>query len=324
MAVPVATTDPASAVTKDAATLNGRVDPNSESTDYYFQYALESAGWPARSWETRTNLHTDPWGETNAIFTGSGAYTCTQESSGTDGVDSLYGTKITKHTRSGTAGSIAGNDGHVFTEAGTYTVLVAIWVPSAWDGGAPGLTLRNFTGATNGDADDVDLGLRDQWQFIRRVAEIDAGDLSGNIHIDRNGDASTDGNATLYTSAVAVIAGDRDLTDFFPTPDQLASGEAAWSGAAHASTSTLDPPSIPATEDGDAGSGADPGAVSEDLTSLESNTTYDFRVLATNASGSDEGTDAQFTTTAPHRVKSGGVFADAVRKVKTGGAFVEA
>jgi phosphodiesterase/alkaline phosphatase D-like protein len=57
------------------------------------------------------------------------------------------------------------------------------------------------------------------------------------------------------------------------------------------------------TPDADADSGSDPVNVSADLANLRSNTTYHFRVVATNSAGTSRGADATFTT--PQAVKPG-------------------
>lgn len=53
---------------------------------------------------------------------------------------------------------------------------------------------------------------------------------------------------------------------------------------------------LPATEDGDAGSQLGPGRVSAELSDLEPNTTYHFQLIATNAAGTSETKDISFTT----------------------------
>lgn len=54
--------------------------------------------------------------------------------------------------------------------------------------------------------------------------------------------------------------------------------------------------SIPLAEDGDAGSGGKSTPVAEPLTGLEPGTTYHFRLLAENATGTSAGVDRAFTT----------------------------
>jgi len=54
----------------------------------------------------------------------------------------------------------------------------------------------------------------------------------------------------------------------------------------------------PAAQDGDAGAGGDGVVVSEDITGLDPETTYHFRVVAQNASGLTEGPDETFETPA--------------------------
>jgi DNA-binding beta-propeller fold protein YncE len=57
--------------------------------------------------------------------------------------------------------------------------------------------------------------------------------------------------------------------------------------------------SVPATQDGDAGSADALGIVMQRLSALQPGTTYHYRLVATNQAGTIHGTDQTFTTTTP-------------------------
>ena len=63
--------------------------------------------------------------------------------------------------------------------------------------------------------------------------------------------------------------------------------------------------SVPASEDGDAGSGTDPGAVDETASGLAASTQYHFRLVAESAGGSDTGSVETFTTAASNEFEIG-------------------
>jgi len=76
------------------------------------------------------------------------------------------------------------------------------------------------------------------------------------------------------------------------------------------------------TSDQDAGSGTGAASVQAGLTGLTSDTTYHYRVVATNAAGVDRGADRTFTTTGPPGPP--GATTGAARDVSTTGARLTA
>ena len=70
------------------------------------------------------------------------------------------------------------------TSAG-YTASCFIYIPTAWDGGAPRLERVGFTGATGSVNVSASLAIRDAWQRVVLSGFIpDAGDLTGAIQIN--------------------------------------------------------------------------------------------------------------------------------------------
>lgn len=88
-----------------------------------------------------------------------------------------------------------------------YTYSGYIWVPSSWTSvGNVGLQHVEFTSATGDPFALVDLGIRDEWQFVEMTFTPAAGDLSGRyaVRVFANGWASGE---SLYVAGLQLELG---------------------------------------------------------------------------------------------------------------------
>ncbi len=95
---------------------------------------------------------------------------------------------------------------------------------------------------------------------------------------------ATTGSASEVTASSAMLAGSVDPNGA-ATAYSFEYGETISYGT-----------SVPARQDGDAGSGGTPVAVDEDISGLDAATTYHYRLVASNREGTDSGDDETFAT----------------------------
>lgn len=220
----------------------GRPDTGGrQPTTYQLTFTSEDAvilsGAQAASTSiNRYNYVLNPSGESVAKWTSpSPDYTTTREASGVGGVPSVYGGFRDKHTFDGAA-----TPGFPFIDlmiptvpaAGTYVASVYLWIPAAWNGGAPSLTPTN-AGVGIVSTTAANLALRDQWQRINTVYTVTAGGLSGNLRLayPAGTPPTTVAGGLLYSDALQVEV------DVLHTYFDGSTSDGAWTGGAHNSTS---------------------------------------------------------------------------------------
>jgi hypothetical protein len=180
-------------------------------------------------WKTRTNLCTNPGFEVNTA--------------GWDGSSSTYinTTAISRVTTSPHSGSgclkveatepVPGGARFTFAGAATTDYTIAFWIKGA----SAGATVQCYLGEA--DAGTFTLKavvLTTEWQKVE-ISFKSAADANL-IFVTR----STAKNTTWFLDDVLIEKG-TSVGEFFPTAAQLESGEAGWSGTAHASASDIGP-----------------------------------------------------------------------------------
>ncbi len=174
-----------------------------------------------------TNLITNPSFETNTTGWGKGGTNTIAQS--TD--QAKFGSNSMKCTFQNSF--LLAN--YVITlTAAAHTLSAWIYVPSDYDGTGLRLNDANFVGATGQSGGEVDMTKTDQWQFVSRFVTVDSGDLAGSIQLaDSTGPTA---GKFVYLDAVQAEA-KAAATPYFD--GSLGTGY-AWTGTAHASTSTRD------------------------------------------------------------------------------------
>lgn len=129
----------------------------------------------------------------------------------------------------------------VLPSAGAYTLSAWVYIPADWDGGRIEVHPWSYVGSTAGASVQADMSRRDQWQRIWQTFTAVSGDLDGQPVVVA-ASAPTAGRV-IYVDAVQVEAGTRPSSY---ADGSLGSGY-AWTGTAHASTSTRTAASLQAS-----------------------------------------------------------------------------
>ncbi|MEI7924582.1 MAG: hypothetical protein WCI61_00110 [Chloroflexota bacterium] len=179
-----------------------------------------------------TNLLTNPSFETNTSGWGTDgsntiAATSAVASAGTKALRCTYQSDRRLLTLS--------SGGYSGLAAGSVTFSIDVRIAAAYDGTSLGVYFASFAGSS-GDASPgtlLDMAVRDAWQRVQVTSVIAAGDLTGNVVLREHGTLPTAGRyvdvdaAQLEQAAAASSYADGSLGSGY-----------AWSGMAHASTST--------------------------------------------------------------------------------------
>jgi hypothetical protein len=127
------------------------------------------------------------------------------------------------------------SSGYAGLAAGSATFSLDVRIPAAYDGTSLGVYFASFAGASGGGSPGtlLDMGIRDAWQRVQVTTVIAGGDLVGNVVLREHGTLPTAGRTVDVDAAQLEQA----ATASSYTDGSLGSGY-AWSGTAHASTST--------------------------------------------------------------------------------------
>jgi hypothetical protein len=113
-----------------------------------------------------------------------------------------------------------------------HALSVYLWIPTAYNGTNLRLEASNFVGATGTLAVDANMDIRDRWQRLSLSFTPAGGDLVGELKIAERGTVPTAGRFVYLDGAQAETGTSAGL---YTDGDQVA---CAWTGTAHASTST--------------------------------------------------------------------------------------
>lgn len=151
--------------------------------------------------------------------------------------------RVTSHARSGSAslqvthtagtgsqGAVSGIQNITLT-AVAHTWSCYVYIPSSWTGGTIVLTTAGFVSASLPAVTEANMAITDQWQRLEYTFTPDAGDLVGDVYVSAT---SWTINESVYIDCAQVEA-KAYATSY--CDGSLGDGY-AWTGTAHASTST--------------------------------------------------------------------------------------
>lgn len=310
MPAPTVTTEPATPGILSAS-LALTANPNALATTGYCE--LWDAGWESSGWPYRENPVINQDFENGLI-----GWTTSASSDVVDfapseawvavGNSSAHVEFEGKEGAGGTQAGVLRQSGIAPTDAGAACILQVrmnvLQIPSG-KGLGPHVYVECIgTSGTFGISGTSDLGeLSRTVQFVVPTGttslRISIGHTSipgAGIIDNRLGQSEV---SEFYVDAVLIEQTDDEAPDFFPTPAQLASGQAVFTGADHESSSRLATSTyVPASKDLDAGEGEDPVALSTTATGLTPSTTYNYRAVGENEDGEGSGEVEEFTTKA--------------------------
>ena len=292
--LPTVNTTAATTVTSTGATLNGTVNPNNSATTYAFEYGT-----------------TTSYGSTTTVQNLSAGTSAVTVSSALTGLNpgTTYHYRI---TATNTAGTVQGTD-QSFVTAGAL-------VPTVTTSAATSVTA---TGAQlNGAANPNGVAATAQFEYgtttaygsITTAQNVGSGSISVTISTTLSGLTP---NTTYHYRIVATNSAgtsqgtDQSFTTGTAPPVVTTDSASTITGTSAQLNGTVNPQSSATTyqfEYGtttsygstspsqNAGSGATAVNVNAVVTGLSPNTTYHFRIVATNSVGTAQGTDRTFTT----------------------------
>ncbi len=300
-AAPSAITGPVTSFGPTTATVGGTVNPNSESTMWFVEYGKTT------SYGTNTSSVSAGSGNANTNVTATLSnldpgttyhyrLVATNNSGTTRGADGIVTTSPTPSVVTGDATSIT-------TSSATLTGSVnPNGRPTTWyfeygrntNYGSKTATQNAGNGTSTASISAQISGLQPGATYhFRLVATSDAGTSRGS---DRSFVAV--GAPTVTTNAASSVQASSARLNGRLTPNGQST---TWYFEYGTSTSygTKTP-----TRNG--GSGTNSAAVSETITNLQAGTTYHFRLVASNSSGTSVGNDQAFSTPGPPAVQTGG------------------
>ena len=293
---PSVTTQAASLVTTSGATLNGSVNPNRLSTTYHFEYGT-----------------TTSYGSSSAT-TGAGSGSSAVAVSATLGGLSPGATYHFRLVATNAAGTTLGGD-QMFT---------TIMKPSVTTGAASAVidTTATLAGSVDPNGSSTtyrfEYGTSVSYGSQSPAVDADAGSGSSSVPVSTNLNGLTPSTTYHFRVVATNAAGTTTGTDqTFTTGDKPAATTQAASSITESGATlhaAVNPNRLDTTyrfEFGtttaygsqspvvDVGSGWSDEAASSDLSALDPDTTYHFRVVATNAAGTTFGDDQTLTTASP-------------------------
>lgn len=292
---PIASTSAAASLTETSETLNGLVNPNGSDTTVHFEYGLTNA-----------------YGQSTAPQdAGSGGANVSVSAE----VDALT-PNTTYHYRvvaTSSQGTVNGAD-QTFTTTGVAPALTVASPTSL----APTSVTLNASVNPNG----ADTAVKFQYgasspTYGTDTGTVDAGAGVTKVTVSKTITGLTAGHTYHFRAVATSSSGTTDGSDQTVTLP-TASAPTATTAAASAvdpTTATLNAAVTPnfadaavtfqygltdsygtTTASQDAGAGGTPVALAAALTGLEPDTTYHYRVVATNSVGTTDGSDRTFTT----------------------------
>jgi hypothetical protein len=157
-------------------------------------------GYGVQTGEAAENIVENPSLETNTTgWATGGANTIAQSTEQAYvGSNSL---KVTYQDNTATLAQISS----ITLTAAAHVTGAWIYVPASYDGTDLRWLFSGFVGATGLVQGDIDMTIRDQWQFVVAYGTPDAGDLSGQLLLQEVGSAPTAGEF-IYIDAAACYA----------------------------------------------------------------------------------------------------------------------
>jgi plastocyanin len=291
---PVVITNPATNVAAFSATLNGSVNPRGATTMVYFQYGLTT------SYGSTTPMQTQNGNTFRPVSANINGLTANQ----------VYHFRVVARNNGGTT----------FGSDRTFTTLTATGPPVVATN--PATLVASFSATLNGSLNPHGLTTTVQFQYGTTTnygSTTPMQTQTGNTY--RNISANISGlmaNTTYHFRIVATnstgtrFGGDRTFTTLTATGSPVAITNPATFVASFSSTlnALVDPHGLPTsvhfqygptigyglTTTPQSRSGNTYVPVSANVSNLTANTTYHFRVVATNSAGTNMGSDRTFTT----------------------------
>jgi hypothetical protein len=293
---PSVTTQPATALAADGATLNGSVNPNGYATSYHFEYGTTTAYGS----------------QTTSLSAGSGS-TAVAESAAISGLTA----GATYHFRlvaTNSAGTTVGAD----------LTLTTLTPPVATTGSASSVldtsATLNGTVDPNGSATSYHFDYGTTASYGSQTASSSAG--SGSSAVSESAGVTGLSPGTTYhfrlvaTSAAGTSNGADQTFTTGAAPIVMTQAASSIGAASATLNGTVNPSRLATTYhfeygtttaygsqspavDASAGSGSTAVAESAAISGLTAGTTYHFRLVATNSAGTTDGGDLTLTTLTP-------------------------
>ena len=291
---PSVTTDTATSVTIDGATLNGIVNPNGASTTYYFEYGITT------SYGSTTTV-TEAGSGTSAVSVNAGIsglelnttyhfrLVATNSVGTTNGSDQTFTTNaLTPSVSTGLATSVTSNtatlNGTINPNGASTTYYFEYGITTAYGSTTITTSAGSGTSAVSVNANITGLSESTTYHF-RLVATNSIGTTSGSDQTFTTsppvGPTVTTGLATLITSDTVTLKGKVNPNG--------SSTEAYFEYGTTTSYESF-------TSFEDIGAGTSSLTVSATISDLIPDTTYHYRLTATNIDGTSSGADMTFYT----------------------------
>jgi len=290
---PSVTTDSATSVTSDSATLNGTVNPNGANTTYYFEYGTTT------SYGSTTTV-TSAGSGTSAVSVNAGIsglelnttyhfrLVATNSVGTTNGSDQTFTTNaLAPSVSTGSATSVTSNsatlNGTVNPNGASTIYYFEYGITTAY--GATSITTSAGSGTSDVLVNANITGLSESTTYhYRLVATNSIGTTSGSDQTfvtSPSVPTVTTGSATLITSDTATLRGKVNPN-----------GSSTEAYFEYGTTTSYEF----STPSEDIGSGSSSVTVNATISDLISDTTYHYRLTAINSTGTSSGADMTFYT----------------------------
>jgi phosphodiesterase/alkaline phosphatase D-like protein len=302
-AAPVATTGASSSVTRTGASLAGTVDPNGDSTSWSFYYGTSSStgtSYPNSSTGGNAGSGTSatPVNDTLSGLSGKTTYfyrLCATNAYGTNcGAESSFSTPDVPEVTTGAATAVSQTgatlNGTVDPNGATTSYTFSYGTsPGTYDHSIGG---SGLTGTTPQSVSKAISSLSPATTYYYQLCATNAYSVSASCGIEKtflttSPPTVTTGAFSSVTSTGASVAGTvnphGDSTSW-----KFYFGTSSSTGTSYPRSST----------GGNAGSGNSATPVNDTLTALSGNTTYFYRLCATNSTATACGGEGSFTTPA--------------------------